>query len=159
MKAKGIFKKTIYQVTAQFLFASLLMFMCFPAALFAKGECPQKRKTPTAPKQALDMRNPLSLNDENLKAGENLFQIQGKPIACKTCHGVNGDGKSESDFESTPTARNFTCAETMGALSDGQLFWIIRNGSPNTSMFAFPSLSDHQIWQLIHYIRQFSKKE
>jgi len=42
-------------------------------------------------------------------------------------------------------------------LPDGQLFWIIRNGSPKTSMFAFPSLTDDQVWQLIHYIRQFSK--
>ncbi|MDH5458255.1 MAG: c-type cytochrome, partial [Nitrospinota bacterium] len=83
---------------------------------------------------------------------------QGKPITCKTCHGEKGDGIAESGFESTPPPRNFTCAETMEALPDGQLFWIIRNGSPKTSMFAFPSLSDEQVWQLIHYIRQFSQK-
>ena len=158
MIGKGFFEKAIYKLSAPILFVCLLMFMYFPASLFAKGECPQNRKTPTAPKQFLTMKNPLSLNDKVLKAGEDLFQIQGKPITCKTCHGVKGDGKSESGFESTPTARNFTCAETMGTLPDGQLFWIIRNGSPNTSMFAFPDLSDNQIWQLIHYIRQFAKK-
>ena len=105
------------------------------------------------------MQNPLPLNDEALKAGETLFQLQGKPIACKTCHGSKGDGKAESGFESTPPPRNFTCAETMAALPDGQLVWIIRNGSPKTSMFAFPSLSDDQVWQLIHYIRQFSNQK
>jgi mono/diheme cytochrome c family protein len=153
---KGIFENQAYKRSVQLLFICLLMFMVTPGLLLA--ECPQNRKTPTAPKEFLTKQNPIPLNDANLNAGETIFQLQGKPITCKTCHGVKGDGKSESDFESTPPARNFACAETMRALPDGQLFWIIRNGSPNTSMFAFPSLSDKQVWQLIHYIRQFSKK-
>jgi mono/diheme cytochrome c family protein len=152
---RDIFKNRAYQLSGQFLLICVLMVLILPGLLFA--ECPQTRKTPTAPKKFLTMQNPLPLNDENLKAGEKLFQLQGKPITCKTCHGVKGDGIAESGFESTPPPRNFTCAETMGALPDGQLFWIIRNGSPKTSMFAFPSLSDEQVWQLIHYIRQFSK--
>ena len=157
MSSKGNHENFAYKVSACILFICLLTSLSFPSALLAKGECPQNRKTPTAPKKFLVMKNPLPLNAQTLKAGEDLFQIQGKPITCKTCHGVHGDGISESDFESTPSARNFTCAATMGELPDGQLFWIIRNGSPNTSMFGFSSLSDNQIWQLIHYIRQFSK--
>ncbi len=153
---KAIFQKRAYQRSVPILLIGWLMVMVLPGLVFA--ECPQNRKTPTAPKEFLTMQNPLALNDEILKAGEHLFQLQGKPIACKACHGEKGDGKAESGFESTPPPRNFSCAETMRALPDGQLFWIIRNGSPKTSMFAFPSLSDEQVWQLIHYIRQFSKK-
>jgi mono/diheme cytochrome c family protein len=152
---KGIFENWAYKRSVTVLFICLLMFMVLPGLLFA--ECPQDRKTPTAPKEFLSKNNPVPLNSEALKAGETIFQLSGKPITCKTCHGVKGDGIAESDFESTPPPRNFSCAETMKALPDGQLFWIIRNGSPNTSMFAFPSLSDKQVWQLIHYIRQFSK--
>jgi mono/diheme cytochrome c family protein len=151
----GIFENRADKRSVQFLLIGVLMLMVTPGLVFA--ECPQKRKTPTAPEAFQKMQNPLPLNDETLKAGETLFQLQGKPIACKACHGEKGDGKAESGFESTPPPRNFTCAETMKALPDGQLFWIIRNGSPKTSMFAFPSLSDKQVWQLIHYIRQFSK--
>ena len=154
----GIFGKRVYQWSAQLLLICVLMFMVFANPLLAAGECLQNRKTPTAPQNFLKMKNPVPLNNETLKAGENIFQLQGKPIACKACHGEKGDGKAESGFESTPPPRNFTCAETMKALPDGQLFWIIRNGSPKTSMFAFPSLSDQQTWQLIHYLRQFSKK-
>jgi len=153
---KHIFEKRVFQLSTQFLLIGGLMLLLFPASLFA--ECSQNRKTPTAPQEFLKMQNPVSLNDKTLKAGETIFQLQGKPIACKTCHGTKGDGKAMSGFESTPLPRNFTCAETMKALPDGQLFWIIRNGSPKTSMFAFPSLSDDQVWQLIHYIRQFSKQ-
>lgn len=152
---KGIFEKRTYTIRVHILFISLLMLMVTPGLVLA--ECPQNRETPTAPKEFLAKQNPLPLNDEALKAGETIFQLSGKPITCKTCHGVKGDGIAESDFESTPPPRNFSCKATMGALPDGQLFWIIRNGSPNTSMFAFPSLSDKQVWQLIHYIRQFSK--
>jgi mono/diheme cytochrome c family protein len=163
MKDKGMGKGLKYyprrcaaQRSAQFLLICVLMLMVIPGLVFA--ECPQNRKTPTAPQKFLKMQNPLPLNDATLKAGETIFQLQGKPIACKACHGAKGDGKAESGFESTPPPRNFACAEIMRPISDGQLFWIIRNGSPNTSMFAFPSLSDEQVWQLIHYIRQFSRK-
>jgi len=158
MMGKGISKIKNYKVCIQIIFTCLLISMGFPTLLFAKGECPQNRKTPTAPKEFLAMKNPLPLDAKTLKAGEDLFQIQSNPITCKTCHGVNGNGKGDSSFESTPAARNFTCSTIMNALPDGQLFWIIRNGSPNTSMFGFSNLSDNQIWQLIHYIRQFSKK-
>lgn len=138
------------------IFISVLMLTILSGPVSAAEECPQKRKTPTAPSNFLKMKNPVPLNDATLKAGESIFQLQGKPIACKVCHGEKGNGVAESDFESTPTPRNFACAQTMRTISDGQLFWIIRNGSPNTSMFAFPSLSDDQVWQLVHYIRRFS---
>jgi mono/diheme cytochrome c family protein len=144
------------QLSASALVICGLLVTASPAS--AAGDCPQNRKTPAAPQEFLKMQNPLPLNDETLKAGEQLYQLQGNPITCKTCHGVEGDGKAESGFESTPPPRNFSCAETMQALPDGQLLWIIRNGSPKTSMFAFPSLSDEQVWQLIHYIRRFSNK-
>jgi len=153
---KGIFEKRVARLSAQFLLIGGWILLLSPALVFA--DCPQKRTTPTAPQAFLKLKNPVPLNDKTLKAGEKIFQLQGKPITCKTCHGEKGDGIAESGFESTPPPRNFTCAETMEALPDGQLFWIIRNGSPKTSMFAFPSLSDEQVWQLIHYIRQFSQK-
>lgn len=153
---KGIFEKQVARLSAQFLLIGGWILLLSPALVFA--DCPQKRTTPTAPQVFLKLKNPVPLNDKTLKAGEKIFQLQGKPITCKTCHGEKGDGIAESGFESTPPPRNFTCAETMKALPDGQLFWIIRNGSPKTSMFAFPSLSDEQVWQLVHYIRQFSKQ-
>jgi len=152
---KDIFERRVFQLSTQFLLIGGLMLLLSPGLLFA--DCSQNRKTPTAPQEFLKMQNPVSLNDKTLKAGETIFQLQGKPIACKTCHGTKGDGKAMSGFESTPLPRDFTCAETMKALPDGQLFWIVRNGSPKTSMFAFPSLTDDQVWQLIHYIRQFFK--
>lgn len=154
MKRKDGLKRRICKMSA-YVFC-LLMGMSLPGSGFAE-ECPQNRKTVTAPEEFLAMKNPLTLKDRTLKAGEKIFQEKAKPIACKFCHGVKGDGKSDPDFESTPPPRNFTCKETMEKLPDGQLFWVIKNGSKNTSMFAFSDLSDTQVWQLVHYIRGFAK--
>jgi hypothetical protein len=145
-------KKITSKVVKLILFSTI--FMSLSTLSFAE-RCPQTRKTPTAPKIFLSLKNPIPLNDKNLKSAEKLFQEKAKPIACKFCHGVTGNGEGNPDFESTPSARNFTCAETMDKLPDGQLFWIIRNGSINTSMFSFSDLSDNQIWELVHYIRAF----
>ena len=147
-------KKISSKVVKLIIFSTI--FMSLSNLSFAE-KCSQTRKTPTAPQNFLSLQNPLPLNDKNLKAAEKLFQEKTKPIACKFCHGITGNGQSDPDFESTPSARNFTCAATMDKLPDGQLFWIIKNGSKNTSMFSFSDLSDNQIWQLVHYIRTFGK--
>jgi mono/diheme cytochrome c family protein len=126
--------------------------------LVATGDCPQVRKTPEAPKTARNRANPLKRTGENIKAGQRLFQ-NALPLACKLCHGEQGNGQGDPDFESTPTSRNFTCVPTMNALSDGQLFWIIRNGSPNTAMFGYSDLSEEDVWRLVHYLRGFSKSK
>ncbi len=36
----------------------------------------------------------------------------------------------------------------------GQLFWIIKNGSPGTGMLSFKGLKEEQIWQILLYVRQ-----
>jgi mono/diheme cytochrome c family protein len=136
---------------------SFLILGGLSTAQVAFADCPQARKTMAAPAKFLKLKNPLPLNAENIRSGKKLFNGQARPIACATCHGIKGNGKEDPDFESTPSARDFTCTKTMEALPDGQLFWIIKNGSNNTSMFAFSDLSDNQTWQLVHYIRQFSK--
>jgi hypothetical protein len=52
-----------------------------------------------------------------------------------------------------PPPRNFSCSETMEHISDGQMFWVVKNGSSGTGMVAYKSLSDKQIWQIILYLR------
>ena len=46
---------------------------------------------------------------------------------------------------------------TINGVPDGQLFWIIRFGSPDTAMPPHPALSDEQLWQLVFYLRQLAK--
>ena len=122
-----------------------------------QGFCPQERYTAQAPDDIRNMSNPLEPSQEILYKGETLFQVDVQPVACKICHGVNGNGLGIMAQGLNPPPRNFKCKETMNQVSDGQLFWIIRNGSPGTGMPAFKYLKDEQIWQIIHYLRKFSK--
>jgi len=118
------------------------------------GFCPQTRATAHAPDEIYNLPNPLPLNAENISAGEALFRVA-QPTACKICHGVTGNGLGMMAQGLQPPPRNFTCKETMQTLPDGQLFWIIQNGSPGTGMPHYPELSDTETWQLVLYIRRF----
>ena len=121
------------------------------------GVCPQPRQTRRAPGKFRNMTNPLTANADNIKAGETLFQQTAMPLACMNCHGVKGDGHGPMGAALNPRPRNFTCGETMKDISDGQMYWIIKNGSKGTGMMAFYGMPDNQIWQLILYIRELAK--
>ena len=120
------------------------------------GICPQERKTVSAPEAFLKLQNPLPPSPQNILAGKTLFQFDANPTPCRTCHGVGGDGLGILFRQLETKPRNFTCYQTMKDLADGQLFWVIQNGSPGTAMPSFKDhLEDDQIWQLILYLRSF----
>jgi mono/diheme cytochrome c family protein len=123
------------------------------------GDCPQPRFTEKAPPDIYDMVNPLTSSIENILAGKALYEEKAKPMACKLCHGTKGDGRGGMSMGVHPQPRNFTCEKTINDVPDGQLFWIIRNGSPDTGMPAFEELEDGEIWQLIIYIRKLAQSE
>ena len=121
------------------------------------GVCPQERKTVKAPGDFLSKTNPLPASAETVNAGKALFLQTAQPVACAMCHGKDGNGQGFMGAALVPPPRNFTCGKMMNDLPDGQLFWIIKNGSPGTGMMSFAGLSDEQVWQLIHYVRSLAK--
>ena len=121
------------------------------------GDCPQKRSTITAPSDYISKVNSLRNEPRHIKKGKVLANMKAKPLACKHCHGISGNGQGSMSQSMNPKPRNFTCTETMNKIPDGQLFWIIKKGSKGTAMPAYSYLSDKKIWQLIHYIRSLSK--
>lgn len=123
----------------------------------ALGVCPQERKTQQAPAEFLAKTNPLPASSSTIQAGKKLFQETATPLACMNCHGAAGDGRGAMGAAFQPPPRNFTCGQTMKGISDGQLFWVIKNGSPGTGMMAFGNLSEDDVWKLIHYIRSLAK--
>lgn len=121
------------------------------------GVCPQPRKTQRAPAEFIEKTNPLPESAEHARAGKKLFMETAKPLACMNCHGTRGDGNGPAGLGLMPPPRNFTCGATMKDIPDGQLFWVIKNGSPGTGMMPFSGLSDDEVWQLIRYIRTLAK--
>jgi mono/diheme cytochrome c family protein len=130
------------------------------AAASSSGQgaaCVQPRKTAKAPDTFLAKTNPLPASAGTIQAGKTLFLKTAQPVACVMCHGEQGDGKGLMGAALVPPPRNFTCGSMMKNIPDGQLFWIIKNGSPGTGMMSFAGLPDEAVWQLIHYIRSLAK--
>ncbi len=123
----------------------------------APPECPQPRFTGKAPDDYYKRTNPLTAANTNVKTAESLFQGQMGSVNCAICHGEKGDGRGVLASQYDPPPRNFSCAQTINGVPDGQLFWIIRFGSPGTAMPPHPALKDEQVWQLVLYLRQLSK--
>ena len=78
---------------------------------------------------------------------------------CKKCHGENGDGKgSKAEFFIIKPAA-FSTPGYLAKRKDGQLFWIMMNGSEGTEMepvgpYSDVGLSEENLWQLIVYLRR-----
>jgi mono/diheme cytochrome c family protein len=121
------------------------------------GVCPQPRQTVKAPAEFLTMTNPLPASPKVLQAGKTLFLENAKPVACAMCHGNQGDGRGFMGAALMPPPRNFTCGKMMKEIPDGQLFWIVKKGSPGTGMMSFDGLPDDDVWQVIRYIRSLAK--
>jgi mono/diheme cytochrome c family protein len=130
--------------------------ICAQTRGLTPGECPQPRFTGKAPDEYYARVNPLPLTAP-AAAGERLYRGTPDKISCASCHGAKGDGKGELAKMFDPPPRNFACAKTIADVPDGQLFWIIRFGSPGTSMPPHPKLSDEQVWQIVLYLRQLAR--
>jgi len=117
--------------------------------------CPKIRKVSPAPKEFINKISPLRNEPRNLKKGKVLFRLKARK-ACKFCHGMEGKGDgSMADLAHKPP-RNLTCKKYMNEITDGELFWVIKEGIDEAGMPSYNHLSDKKIWQLIQYIRTFS---
>lgn len=79
---------------------------------------------------------------------------------CATCHANNGSGDSELGKNLYPRAPDMRGARTQ-SLSDGELYYIIRNGVPWTGMPAWGNADlgdlDSETWALVLFIRHLPK--
>lgn len=137
---------------------TLLIVCCLmaPISAFAQ-DCPQPRSTKSAPEKYLKMTNPLESSSRNVSEGRDLYMEMTESLACVHCHGPKGDGKGELGIDIEPPPRNFTCAETMKSISDGQMYWVMKKGSPNQLMPGYGSLDDEKLWKIISFVRTLAK--
>lgn len=113
-------------------------------------------KTPIAPEEILKMPNPILPTAEIVKGSPSLYESK-----CSKCHGDKGDGKGSATKGLDVKPRNYRDKSVMEQIPDGQLFWIIANGSDPEATEMGPykkKLSEEQMWALVHYIRAFTRQ-
>jgi mono/diheme cytochrome c family protein len=109
--------------------------------------------------EAKTWTNPFEATPENIEKGKAIFH--GKAF-CVTCHGKDGKGLGadidQGSFKG-PLPRNFTDKEWQAARTDGELFWILKNGSKGTAMASFIPLilTEEEAWQVLRYVRSFGQ--
>ncbi len=140
-----------------FAVAVLIAFLFSTEHPAQASDCVQNRATAPAPAKIYLKANPLKPTRQNLTAGRKLYMGDAKPFGCYPCHGINGNSKGMTALKMMLKPRDFSCKEMMKDIPDGQLYWVIKNGSEGTEMKAYQNLKDEQVWQIVSYIRQFSK--
>jgi mono/diheme cytochrome c family protein len=85
------------------------------------------------------MVNPVATHPDAVAGGSHLYQNN-----CAQCHGADGNGRG-----SRPAIRS---ARIAGA-TDGDLYWILKNGEPFRGMPSWSRLPEGQRWQIVAYLR------
>jgi predicted CXXCH cytochrome family protein len=100
------------------------------------------------PNEARSRKNPLGsvADGADVAAGRELYQR-----SCQSCHGFDGMGRTAAGSGLYPPPANLRGPSTKSR-TDGELFYLIRNGIRNTGMPGW-QLPDQQTWQLVSYLR------
>jgi len=105
--------------------------------------------------EARALTSPLPKSPEILAQGKALYNGKG---TCFNCHGKDGDGNGPLAVQLNPSPRNFQHHGFWRHRTDGEIFWVIKNGSVGTSMVGFGGqLTDEEIWSIIQYERSFGR--
>lgn len=83
--------------------------------------------------------NPYSGHPEAVAAGARLFADH-----CAKCHGADALGKGNHPSLRTPEVQDAT---------DGEIFWILRNGFLRKGMPSWSSLPEPSRWQIITFVK------
>jgi cytochrome c len=136
----------------------LLAFVCMPM----QGRSPQQaapspalaQEPPAAPpaQSAAPMKNPVKPTAESQARAKNVYQID-----CAMCHGDHGNGKTDMATSMELKLDDWTNPASLANKTDGDLFTMIRTGKDQMPPEDAGRAKDSEVWNLIIYIRSFSK--
>ena len=93
------------------------------------------------PAQERAAKNPLEGNPDAVRNGMGLYRVR-----CADCHGMDARGVRAPDLTQTWAS---------GRTDEG-LFKTIKEGVPGTEMPANTRMFDHEVWQVLAYLRTLS---
>lgn len=105
------------------------------------------------PAQYVNMANPVKPTAESLARAKQIYSWD-----CALCHGENGDGKGDVAVEQKLNLLDLRDPAAMKAWTDGQIFYIIRNGRGKMPP-EDGRAKDDEVWNLIIYLHSMSKNQ
>ena len=105
------------------------------------------------PSRAKSMKNPVPDTPDNLHEAMAHWADH-----CAFCHANNGSGETEVGKNLYPKAPDMRLADTQN-LTDGELYYTIKNGIRLTGMPAWGEAgdADEDSWKLVYFIRHLPK--
>lgn len=152
-------KKTIFQLILVFLliYGVLYIFIAIgPKEAETNGK-ERDIEIPRAPEENKLVKNPFPSTPDIIAKGKEIYLGKG---GCFACHGNEGVGDGPAGTALNPRPRNFSNPRFQEIRSDGELFWVIRNGSPGTGMFSYSPayITEEEAWMVIRYLRAIPKE-
>jgi len=131
-------------------------------AFAGKERDPLKARVPKAEKsKARKMKAPFgklkNAPADIVAEGKKIFEGKG---TCVNCHGKKGDGQGPAGKVLNPGPRNFTNCKFHKKRKDGELMWIVMNGSAGTGMVSMipATITKEEGWKVLAYERKFCAK-
>ncbi len=108
------------------------------------------RVPPEQLEEIQEIESPFETTPERIEAGREIYFGKG---LCVTCHSKNGKGVQMPSH----APRSFTDPQWQDARTDGELMWILKNGSPGTGMpkRVGKDMTEEEGWNVIQFIRTF----
>lgn len=138
---------------AGFLCVAGIVLLLSPA--FGAGQHMMQPRVPTDKlDEARALQNPLTATPDILEKGKTIYEGKG---TCFNCHGMSGRGNGPGAANLNPSPRVFKSHGFWKHRTEGEIFWVIKHGSPGTAMIPFGGLlSDEEIWTVMLYERSFA---
>jgi mono/diheme cytochrome c family protein len=112
------------------------------ATLFATADGAWLARVPASDHQKT---NPYEGKPDAIAAGRNVFEEH-----CSKCHGQNAEG-----VKKRPSLRSQRIQQQA---TDGDLHWLLVNGSMKKGMPPWAKLPDPQLWKLVTYLKSLHEQ-
>ena len=104
--------------------------------------------------EARALTSPIEQSADIVAKGKAIYEGKG---TCVNCHGVTGHGNGPGATNLNPPPRVFRSRGFWRHRTEGEIFWVIKHGSPGTAMIPFGGLlSNEEIWTVMQYERSFA---
>jgi mono/diheme cytochrome c family protein len=107
---------------------------------------------PPVPADAAATVNPVKPTAASLAHAKKMYGYD-----CMMCHGQNGDGKGELAVSAKMPLKDWTSSASLKDMTDGQLFYIIKNGRGQMPAEGDRVNSDG-LWNMVVLVRSFAKQ-